>query len=665
MQHVSSVSILALTISSLLPQGCRAEHASTTEVGARTQPAWLSAVSAHSDIAQWRKGCKESGGSWSDGLLSCQCQPGKLFDVAGGCVRVARKQPADVAGCGDLAQGSREDLQRCAADLLELPSMSIHLDTGELSDSEVKRIGEQLDKDWTAPLRGTTITSQKTTHRNLLLLVGDKAASIEWQPWLTAGGCAGRFNTSSVNPIRALRAPMPADEARKHCVGLMAAGGDEDRQAGDAMCQAVTTFVLALSALDEAEPFTWAKAHYARNGTGCIDGGSALAVNARIGAIPLTYNVALQDGVPVLRLIAVPGPDESALYAFLAPTGRVEGYALVRHKAAGGLEDHLLETEYTAFDDRARALQHEVTERGNRAELRAVAATTHDTFALLPLDGRADPSFAPISALIIDSGIDPRVPGLAERLGVTSTDDRPAFAYSRDQPIGSLLDILDDEGHGTRMAVIVAADLPGVKLHLLRAAEVAAWGPGAALLHRWEQVIRQTRSRVVNISCGFTQDVADCDAFFGALFADLPGVLFVVGAGNDGSRNSVDACPSSLAFRHGNVLTVAGSDAGQRRLAEHSSYGRDVAKVAAPYWGDSISTQPTRQALGEVVVTQQGGTSISAALVSNAALRLLARHPRITAQQLVRAFMKTCTRSNLDVACEGEVSFERLERYLR
>lgn len=663
MPRPSAMAMLALALLVLLPQGCQAKHGDGDEE--KGPPSWLSGMSAHPDIAQWRALCRVSLGAWNDGLLSCACPAGELFDVAEGCKGFERKASADVTGCADLAQASREDLQRCAADLLELPSITIHLDPGELSAAEVKEIGGQLSRDWTAPIRGVTVISQKTPHRTLLLLQGDKGAAVEWQPWINSGACAGRVNLPSVNPMRALRAPMPTQEATGHCLALVTGDGAIGEQTGRSMCDAVSTFVSALVGSGEVQPLTGVKVHYAANGTGCFDGGSALVVNAQAGAHSLTYNVVLQDGIPLLRMVTVAGPDEAILFAFLSPTGRVEGYTRIRHRATDRQRSHLLETECTAFDDRGRALLDDVTERGNRADLRAATQSVSHAFAPFPLGRRLGAGHAPVNALLIDSGIDPRVPGLAERLGVTPRDERPSFEYSRNEPIGNLLDILDDDGHGTRMATIVAGDLPSVMLHLLRAGEVTTWGPSVELLHRWQRTIRETQSRVVNISYSFTQGMAECGEFFGALFGGLPEVLFVVGTGNDGSRNSVDACPSSLGRRFNNVLTVAGADAATGRLAKGSSYGREVAKVAAPFRGDTISTAPTRQPLGEVVVTQHEGTSISAALVSNAALRMIVRHPRATAQQLVRAFMKTCTRNRLDVACEGEVSFERLERYLR
>jgi hypothetical protein len=55
------------------------------------------------------------------------------------------------------------------------------------------------------------------------------------------------------------------------------------------------------------------------------------------------------------------------------------------------------------------------------------------------------------------------------------------------------------------------------------------------------------------------------------------------------------------------------------------------------------------------------GTSLSAALVSNAALRLRARHPELTAAGVTRTLMQACRPQGLDVACGGGLDFQRLE----
>ncbi|HET6346324.1 MAG TPA: S8/S53 family peptidase, partial [Myxococcota bacterium] len=323
------------------------------------------------------------------------------------------------------------------------------------------------------------------------------------------------------------------------------------------------------------------------------------------------------------------------------------------------------------FGARWDLLGGDVTPRGDRASLeRALLGSDEPRGLGLPTDSSGRRAlWTPQVAVLIDSGIDPRLPGLRRRLNLAPLSlamylERNApFTPVSGDPVRALLNILDDdemEGrHGTRVASVVAADLPRLQLSFIRAIDLL--DPSAATTpDRWTDFIARSRAKVVNISVTYARLVADCDAFFGPIFGGSPDVLFVVASGNNGAQDPTGTCPASLAGRFPNVVTVAGMAPSGRALHSHSNHGLAVAKVAAPYEGLAAEA-PGSLAPPASRLAPMHGTSLSAALVSNGALRLWARHPELTAARVARTLMQACQPQGLDVACGGGLDFQRLE----
>jgi subtilisin family serine protease len=380
--------------------------------------------------------------------------------------------------------------------------------------------------------------------------------------------------------------------------------------------------------------------------------------------------VTLQSYTPLNRLLRVTGVGGDEVLAFLGPRGQIEAGVVRHHDLAEADAPYLLRSARHVLGPRWQHLGGDEAHRGDRAAL-AQALEATGTPPHLPTDSPRRASLQrPQVALLIDSGIDPRLPGLRDRLNLAPLslamflEDHAPFTPVSADPVRALLDLLDDdelEGrHGTRVASVVAADLPRLQLSLIRSLDVLGGEDTARLSQRWADFIARSRASVVNVSVTYSRLVADCAALFDPIFRGAPDVLFVVAAGNNGATNPVTTCPASLAHRYPNVLTVAGTDRSGRLLHPHSNRGIRVAKVAAPYEGVAAEAVGSL-AMPVARLTPMSGTSLSAALVSNAALRLWARHPALTAPAVAGTLMRACRPQGLDVACGGGLDFRRLE----
>jgi subtilisin family serine protease len=238
---------------------------------------------------------------------------------------------------------------------------------------------------------------------------------------------------------------------------------------------------------------------------------------------------------------------------------------------------------------------------------------------------------APLVA-VLDTGVDPSAPGVA---GVLVTDRARSFVAESPDPL------TDTEGHGTHVAATIASVAagnrgPGVRiLPVTIAAPDGTTNPQA--LARGVRYAAAQGARVINISFGGTGFSRVEQHAINA--ATRSGALVVAAAGNSGERGG----PAEFPGAYTQVLAVAALGANGRALAL-STKGRQIA-IAAP--GERVVATAAASRGG--APEERSGTSMAAAVATGAAVRVWARAPRMSAQQ-VRTVLETSAR---DVAPRG------------
>ncbi len=234
---------------------------------------------------------------------------------------------------------------------------------------------------------------------------------------------------------------------------------------------------------------------------------------------------------------------------------------------------------------------------------------------------------------VLDTGVDASDPDLA---GVVLTGAARSF-------VDGTAAGTDPDGHGTSVAGIIAArtgngvggaGVAAARILPVTIADADGRTTPAALVKGLRYATARG-ARVINISFGGRgYSAAEQRAIDDAVRA---GALVVVAAGNDGGSAGGPAYPG--AYRQ--VLTVGALGPGGRALAL-SERGPQVA-IAAP--GKNIASIPPRALPGIAAagLVRRTGTSMAAAIVSGAAARIIARHPRWSAQQ-VRAVLRETAR---------------------
>ena len=142
------------------------------------------------------------------------------------------------------------------------------------------------------------------------------------------------------------------------------------------------------------------------------------------------------------------------------------------------------------------------------------------TAIALTLAGGAAPATTPIVVAVVDSGVDPSVPGLIA--------GRNVFDNSADTH--------DDQGHGTGVARVVAAGCGGCRIMPVKidANGTSTQGTIAAGI-RWAS---EHGARVINLSWGLALGAQSTREVERAIAnATLRGALVTTGAMNDGTRN--------------------------------------------------------------------------------------------------------------------------------
>jgi hypothetical protein len=228
------------------------------------------------------------------------------------------------------------------------------------------------------------------------------------------------------------------------------------------------------------------------------------------------------------------------------------------------------------------------------------------TAIALTLTGAAAPATAPIVVAVVDSGVDPSVPGLIA--GRNVFDDSA--------------DTRDDQGHGTGVARVVTAGCDGCRIMPVKidANGTSTQGTIAAGI-RWAS---EHGARVINLSWGLALGARSTREVERAIAnATMRGALVTTGAMNDGTRNPRI---NPWASDSPDAVRVTAVD-DQGRLLPASNHGVWV-DIGAP--GTASSNAAPRAAA--------------------AAAQVLASHPQLTAPQVRAALRRGCSAApQLDV----------------
>lgn len=211
-----------------------------------------------------------------------------------------------------------------------------------------------------------------------------------------------------------------------------------------------------------------------------------------------------------------------------------------------------------------------------------------------------------------------------------------------DHPGDTLIDGYADEGHGTQVTGIIAADndeagVNGIASRFLGEDLRVAVGTGryvASTLASGRRAI-QAGARVLNLSFGYPlAQIGETYArdSFERFFRSHADVLFVVAAGNDGAELTSFSAPAGIDLP--NVVTVgAAAECDPQTLASFSNYGQRLT-LNAP--GESVTVTGRYNGHETAVVS---GTSYAAPQVTALAAILLALDSELSVEELVETYL--------------------------
>ena len=281
-----------------------------------------------------------------------------------------------------------------------------------------------------------------------------------------------------------------------------------------------------------------------------------------------------------------------------------------------------------------------------------------------PVRAPSEPS--EVTVAVIDTGADLSHPDLACRLwtnpgeiaGNGIDDDHDGIV---DDVHGANLldgsgDPLDDSGHGTHVAGIIAAGCakhsgvagvaPRARIMVVKALDDHADGNLDTVAAGIRYAVAHG-ARIVNLS--LSGPLPDADLAAAIDEARVAGVLVVAAAGNNGSDDDlVPVYPAALAAP--NLLTATAIN-WRGALGAGANYGRTTVDLTAP--GGSILS--TARGGGYEV---RSGSSMAAAYVSGALADLAAARPDLGWQALRDALVSTARPTRLPVAA-GRLDLRR------
>lgn len=244
---------------------------------------------------------------------------------------------------------------------------------------------------------------------------------------------------------------------------------------------------------------------------------------------------------------------------------------------------------------------------------------------------------AGVDVAVLDTGIDPTHPDLADQIAASAN-----FVASEDY-------VEDYQGHGTHVASTIAGTgaasgglergvAPDARLHVGRVLDSNGRGLESWIIAGMEWAARDQDARIVSMSLGGAPAGAD-DPMATALdeLTAETGALFVTAAGNDGPRSIGTPALADSA------LAVGAVDATDT-LADFSSTGPALdggvkPEVTAP--GVDVLAARSQLVRGSGMYTTMSGTSMATPHVAGTAALVAAAHPDWTAEQIKEAIVGT------------------------
>lgn len=525
-----------------------------------------------------------------------------------------------------LANGQEPAESGCNPALFDMPGFDIYVATSGMTRSQRLQLSEALRRNWTGLLPGLAMPEQpRKQWLTIKLAASDKFSPKDWKHAIAPDtGATMRIDVRRYGA----REAFDAAACRR---ALHSIGGDED------VCEYIGAALVGLAA---NTPRVW---HLAEEGEGCSPN-CVFTARLQHGSVRGYYSVDMQNYVPSARTIYVGNTT-----VVITPLGQFEG--LIHRKFTEvATRGALVQEHEVSFDKDWQLLAENIETRGERGALARAIDHLINEEQHASRSKRTDQ----VKVVIIDTAIDMSDVRLHGKLDFDLEALREfqrdgsfvhsPLSYTRD-PLSHMREVVDDTYHGTTIAGLIAGGNDAVRIGLLRTGE---FDETDALREKWIDHIRASGARVVNIAATFSHVGVQCRRFFGGLFSRLDDVLFIISMGNAGAQEPFTTCPVEIAFEHPNVLAVAGTDESGKRIHPSSNRGRSSAHVAAPF--NALCLAPH----GEIATC--AGTSVSSALVTNAAVRIIAKDPRISTEGVVNALMASCRDDGLDVACGGEIS---------
>jgi hypothetical protein len=277
---------------------------------------------------------------------------------------------------------------------------------------------------------------------------------------------------------------------------------------------------------------------------------------------------------------------------------------------------------------------------------------------------------------VVDTGIDYEHPDLTKSIYLDpqpepgGTRRGARFFGEPSRPVERNGDPMDDYGHGTHLAGIIAATgdnqmgVLGVASNAnLMAIKVFNGLPRPSsdtrIVNAGVSYACRRKAKIVNLSFelrpGRNGDLSEYDTLQLTMERTFPQVLFVAAAGN-GDVNGVGldldlpankVFPASFRLKSGNLITVAAVDR-NGQLSDFSNYGRTTVDVAAPGGSrdgrgyDILSTNLWKnQPDTSKYYLWLPGTSMAAAYVSGVAAAIWAREPNLIAREVRERIIAT------------------------
>ncbi|ACX51664.1 peptidase S8 and S53 subtilisin kexin sedolisin [Ammonifex degensii KC4] len=210
-----------------------------------------------------------------------------------------------------------------------------------------------------------------------------------------------------------------------------------------------------------------------------------------------------------------------------------------------------------------------------------------------------------IIVAVLDTGVDYNHPDLKDNMWHDPQTGTPGYDFVNNDPYP-----VDDNGHGTHVAGIIAAELngqggvgvaPQAKIMAVKVMNADGWGTSAQIVQGINYAAGHG-ARIINMSFGCTgcePDYLEYEAI-----KSHPDVLFVAAAGNEASNNdqvltdpasfTVDWAVYNLAALPNVIAVAALADPSRSpgNLASFSNYGPKSVALAAP-GEDILSTVPS------------------------------------------------------------------------